>query len=240
MTTTSAPQNRLSVRSLVAALAVATTVAVGVGVAQQVGTDDVSSTQSATEVVSASASVRPSGLTQAFVDGKFDAGLVPALTVAAAATRIPVQDYVVVNGQGGLYDSFAAGKFDMSFTAINPYTNYVVRPTAASGLTAALNAGKFDAGLNAAPSSPSSWTAATVATVTLEGQGGLYDALAAGKYDLDLNPYTSFIVRPATASGLVQALNDGKFGEASARGEASVQTSPAAVNSPSVSGGHQK
>lgn len=88
------------------------------------------------------ASITPSGSSEAFAAGKFDAGLIPEPSGTFAAGQ-PVPEIVAVEGQGGLHDALIEGKLTMD----NAGVQYVASAETAvmnSGLRAAFDAGKFD------------------------------------------------------------------------------------------------
>jgi len=111
-----------------------------------------------------------------------------------------------------------------------------------SGLVEPLNSGKFDAGLSATASISAASSTPAPLTVSINGQGGLYDALIAGKFATDFAPQYQYVpaTEGAVSSGLVKALNDGKFNEDAAVDTSAVHSSPPATRTPTVSGGHQQ
>lgn len=167
MTTTSAGPHGFHVKPIATVLAVAALVAATIVVAQQVGRDTPQSVPAPIEasVEPAVPYTGPNGLTQAFANGKFDAGLLPAPSQAATGS-VPVPQLIPVAGQGGLYDALIAGKFATDFRLGDPGVEYVRSPDAApsvGGLSAAFDAGKLDAGLansepTAKPSPPATYT----------------------------------------------------------------------------------
>jgi len=91
------------------------------------------------------AAITPSGSSEAFAAGKFDAGLIPEPSGTPAAGQ-PIPEIVVVEGQGGLHAALIEGKLTMD----NAGAQYVASAETAvinSGLRAAFDAGKFDEGV---------------------------------------------------------------------------------------------
>jgi hypothetical protein len=84
-----------------------------------------------------------------------------------------------------------------------------------SGLADAYAAGKLDAGLIPGPSETAPGAASTPETITIAGQGGLYDALVEGKFDFAPgDPAVQYVLVPEVATGsegLTEAYAAGKF-----------------------------
>lgn len=151
MTTTSPGTHEFPVKYVVVAIAAAVFVAAIFAIAQWVGTESQQIVASPSEAQTAAAEsyTGPSGLTQAFDDGKLEAGLVPTPSQAVTGSD-PAPETVLIEGQGSNYDALIAGKFAMDFNALNSGVQYARAVEAAPniiGLSAALAEGKLDAGL---------------------------------------------------------------------------------------------
>lgn len=114
---------------------------------------------------------------------------------------------------------------EVSAEAVAPYAE-------PSGLAEALADGKLDAGLASAEGQPFAGSVPVPEIVVVEGQGGLHDALIAGKLTMD-NPGVHYVAGSEIAandSGLGEALADGKLdgGLSSAEIPAFAGTAPVA------------
>jgi hypothetical protein len=234
MTTTTTGTNGFPVRYLVTAVVAAALAAVIIAISQQAGTDIVQTVsvpkQATSEAVAPSASAN--GLNDALANGKFDSGF-GQTDASTAAAGTPVPTTVEISGQGGLYDALIAGKLRADFGP-NTDVRYVRGSAAASGGLAQDLAG---IGFDAAPVNSSKSAANTPAPriVEISGQGGLHDALVAGKLTMDSKvQYVGTAEK--TTSGTVQAWNDGNFDESAT----DTQPSPASTHSPAISGGYQE
>ena len=248
MTTTTTEAKWFPTKYAIMGVALAAATVVIIAISQWFGSDG-QQTVSAPEEVSfaispqvAAPSAGTSGLVQALNSGKFDAGLVstPAPTVAGS---VAAPKTVVINGQGGLYDALFAGKYGADFAPGNLNVRYAQGPETlitVGGLKQALSAGKLDAGLNTTPSTSASVSAFIPDTIVINGQSGLHDALIAGKFNMDTAPRYVAGTEAGVSSGLVNALNSGKFNEGLTADTATVHPSPAATGTPTVSGGHQE
>ena len=161
MTTTSAGPHGFHVKPPVVVLAATAIMTAALLVALQVGRDGPESVPNPIEATAEATAplAKPNGLVQAFVEGKFDAGLIPAPSPATAGA-VPVPELVLIAGQGDLYEALIAGKFVLDFGAGDPGVQYVLSPETSasqSGLWDAFADGKFDAGLGESeqPSQPS-------------------------------------------------------------------------------------
>ncbi|MEA3511663.1 MAG: hypothetical protein U9R51_09530, partial [Actinomycetota bacterium] len=151
MTTTSPGTHEFPVKYVVMAMAAAVFVAAIFAIAQWAETESqqivASPSEAPTEAVESYTG--PSGLTQAFADGKLEAGLIPTPSQAVTGSD-PAPETVLIEGQGSNYDALIAGKFTMEYMSQDPGVRYVrATETAPSvgGLSAALAEGKLDAGL---------------------------------------------------------------------------------------------
>jgi hypothetical protein len=187
------------------------------------------------------------GLTEALAAGKLDVGFAPQRSEAFGRSG-SAPEIVVIEGQGALYDALIEGKYNLGFASGDPGVRYVrstETATGASGLSEAFSAGKLDAGLNPVPGETSAGAEIAPEIVVIEGQGGLYDALIEGKYDVGFLSVASD-VRYALGSGA--ATNSSGLRSAFAAGQlaegigdqSSVELAPAAAGTPTVSGGHQE
>ena len=147
MTITSTGPSGFHLRPLVYVFAVAAIAAGTLAVVQLTGTDRPRSTPApaavSTEVVEPYAS--PSGSSEAFAAGKFDAGLVPEPSETPAASQ-PAPEIFVIEGQGSLYDALIEGKYDLDFSPEDPGVQYVLvreAATDAGGLSEAFSAGQL-------------------------------------------------------------------------------------------------
>jgi len=91
------------------------------------------------------AAIIPSGSSEAFAAGKFDAGLIPEPSNTFAASQ-PAREIVVVEGQGGLHDALIEGKLTMDNAGVQ-YVESTETTATNSGLRAAFDADKFDEGV---------------------------------------------------------------------------------------------
>jgi len=133
----------------------------------------------------------------------------PIVTVLAVVAFVAgvyaISQQILTDGQPGASESSEAAA-----ETARPYTS-------PSGLSEAYAAGKLDAGLNPTPSEPFVGSTPTPETVVIEGQGGLYDALIEGKYDVDFLSGASgaqYVLVPEAAtgtSGSSEAFAAGKF-----------------------------
>ena len=249
MTLTSTGPSGFHIRPIVTVLAVAAFVAGVYAISQQILTDNQPGASESTEAVAETAEpyVGPSGLSEAYANGKLDAGLNPASSEPYAGST-PAPEIVEIDGQGGLYDALIDGKYTLDFAPGDPGVQYVLVPRAAtvtSGSSAALVAGKFDAGLVPDQTGTAAASEPTPEIVTIEGEGSLYDALIDGKYNVAVLSGTSSVqyvlnTEPeASSSGLQSASANGQLAEG-IDDEPSTESGPAAIGSPTVSGGHQQ
>ena len=249
MTLTSTGPSGFHIRPIVTVLAVVAFVAGVYAISQQILTDSQSSAPAASEAVAETADpyTGPSGLSEAYAAGKLDAGLnpIPSESFAGSSTA---PETVVIEGQGSLYDALSQGKYNLDFAPGDPGVQYVLIPGAAagaSGSSEAFAAGKFDAGLVPEPRATFAGSEPAPEIVVIEGKGGLYDALLAGKYDVEFLSGASGVqyvlgsdatTRP---SGLWSAFTAGQLAEGLGN-ETSAESTPVATGTPTVSAGHQE
>jgi hypothetical protein len=250
MTTTSPGAHEFPVKYVVVAIVAAVFVAAVFAIAQWAGTESQQIVASPSEAPTAAVEsyTGPSGLTQAFADGKLDAGLVPTPSQAVTGSD-PVPETVLIKGEGSNYDALIAGKFAMDFNALDPGVHYVrATETAPSvgGLDAALAEGKLDAGLISTPSQAVTGGDPVPETVLIEGQGGNYDALIAGKFAVDFNAldpgveYARAIEATPNVIGLRAALAEGKLDAGLIVIEVTAEPLPATARTSTLSGGQQQ
>lgn len=244
MTLTSTGPSGFHIRPIVTVLAVVAFVAGVYAISQQIVTDSQPGASESSEAVAETAEpyAGPSGLSEAYANGKLDAGLNPASSEPHAGST-PAPEIVVIEGQGSLYNALIEGKYDVDFLSGASGAHYVLAPEAASstsGSSEALAAGKFDAGLVPEPSQTSAGSEPASEIVVIEGQGSLYNALIEGKYAVDFLSGASGVqyvldsdAEAGVSSQLVEGFGDGTFAERSA-------AASAAGSTPTVSGGHQE
>ena len=244
MTLTSTGPSGFHIRPIVTVLAVAAFVAGVYAISQQILTGNQPSASESTEAVAETAEpyAGPSGLSEAYANGKLDAGLNPASSEPYAGST-PAPEIVVIEGQGSLYDALVEGKYDVDFLSGASGAHYVLVPEAASGTSGsseALAAGKFDAGLVPEPGQTFAASEPAPEIVVIEGEGSLYNALIEGKYDVDSLSGASGVqyvldsdAEAGVGSQLVEGFGDGTFAERPT-------AASAAGNTPTVSGGHQE
>jgi hypothetical protein len=241
MTITSTGPSGFHLKPLVAVFAVAAIVTGVLAIAQTIGTDSPQSTPAPAGVSTATVKsyAGPSGLAQALAQGKLDAGLATAeIQPYAGSTR--ALEIVVIEGQGGLHNALIGGKLTMDTTGVQ----YAPGPEAAaspSGLAEAFADGKFDGLLVTTETTASAGSAPVPEIVVIEGQGGLHDALIAGKLTMDTTgvQYVASLETAATASGLLAAFDAGRLNEG-VGDRGTVPMSPPTAGTPTVSGGHQE
>ena len=187
------------------------------------------------------------GLTEALAVGKLDAGFAPQPSEASAGSGL-APEIVVIEGQGALYNALIEGKYNLEYASGDPGVQYVQSAetaTGAGGLSEAFSAGKLDAGLNPVLGETAAGAEAAPEIVVIEGQGGLYDALIEGKYDVDFlsgAPGVRYAIGSEAAtdsSGLWAAFTAGHVAEGFGD-QPSVESASAAIGTPTISGGHQE
>ena len=249
MTLTSTGPSGFHIKPIVTVLAVVAFVAGVYAIGQQVLTDSQPGVSEPAETVAETAepSVESSGLSEAYAAGKFDAALNPARS-ESPPTATPPPEIVEIEGHGGLHDALIQGKYNLDFAPGDPGVQYVLVPEAAagaSGSSEALAAGKFDAGLVPNQAETAAAGEPTPEIVAIEGHGSLYDALIDGKYDVEFLSGTSGVQYVLSAeqatgsSGLRSAVATGQLTE-SVDNEPSAESGAAAIETPTVSGGHQQ
>ena len=165
------------------------------------------------------------------------------LVVALTAVMIVAAAFAIAQWAGTESRPSVAPPSEATFEA----STEIAEPSAGpSGLSEALADGKLDAGLIPTPSPSIAGSGFVPETVVVSGQGGLYDALIDGKFNMDFaspNPGVQYVRGPETANrvgGLWAALAGGKLDAGSTTGEPTAQPSPAAPRAPTLSGGHQQ
>ncbi len=237
MNTTTHKPGSFPISYAVVAIAIAGIVLVVAAISQWPETQNQPESVAPAQVLTtvAAPQVSPNGLNYAFSQGKFDAGLVPVESPTAPMTNSD-PEIVVIAGQGSLHDALIAGKFSLETDSVQ----YVQGDeTAASGSSTALGEGTFELATNPTESSGSVAPETATETVRISGQGGLYAALAAGKFTTDFEPNVRYVLRSNTGSGLWEAHKAGQLPEGIEMTESSAGSS-AADHAETPSGGHQE
>ena len=169
MTITSTGPSGFHIKPVVTLLAVAAFAAAAYVLALQIWSNDQPSASAPTEAVAvveaAEPYTGPSGSTEAFAAGKFDAGLVPEPSPATIGSE-PAPEIVVIEGQGSLYDALIKGKYNLDAAPGDPIVQYVLVPAATASTSSQLIEGLGDGPYSEA--SPS-WWGVTEYTPTVSG-----------------------------------------------------------------------
>lgn len=161
--------------------------------------------------------------------------LKPLVTVFAVAAIVTgVLAVIQVTGTESPQRTPAPASAEVPAEVVEPYTGH-------SGLAQALADGKLNAGFAAAPGQSFAGSAPVPEILVVEGQGGLHDALIAGKLTMD-SADVRYVASPetaATTNGLWTAFDSGQLEEGTGDG-GTLPMSPPASATTTVSGGHQE